>query len=292
MIDNSDRDARMYLLHVAEHPSPRTRAYAAERGVVQATSDIHNGIAPADVLAETRAPGRSILDDVTMLEVGRASLLIPRHTDWPETALGDLGELDQPFALWVRGSASLAGLASNAVAITGSRASSSYGTTVSSDLAADLGCQGVTVINGGSFGIDEAALRATVRTGGRAVVVLPCGIDQTYPHANASLFDSVVDSGGLLVSEYGPGCAPSRARFAARARLIAALGSVVVIVEAGRRSGACAVAKVATRLGRTVLGVPGSIYSATSAGVHELLRAGVAQLVTSVGEIPHTARHA
>lgn len=58
-----------------------------------------------------------------------------------------------------------------------------------------------------------------------------------------------------------------------------------MIVEAGRRSGALAVACAAKDLGKRVYGVPGPIHSATSTGVNELLRVGAAEVATSVEHV-------
>jgi DNA processing protein len=87
------------------------------------------------------------------------------------------------------------------------------------------------------------------------------------------------------VSEYPIGALAVQARLAARCRLLAALTSATVIVEAGQRSGALATAGAASALGRRVYGVPGSIYSATSKGVNELLRSGAATAVSSTEHI-------
>lgn len=75
----------------------------------------------------------------------------------------------------------------------------------------------------------------------------------------------------------------------ARARLLAALGSATVVVEAAPRSGALAVAQVGRALGRRVYGVPGPITSTQSAGVNELLRTGEATAISSVCQIQYRA---
>jgi hypothetical protein len=41
------------------------------------------------------------------------------------------------------------------------------------------------------------------------VAVLGCGIDRDYPAAHAELARRIVDSGGLIVSEYEPGIEPA-----------------------------------------------------------------------------------
>ena len=109
------------------------------------------------------------------------------------------------------------------------------------------------------------------------------------PKSNTSLLRRVVES-GLLLSEVPPGSPPWRQRFLSRNRLIAALSGGVVIVEAGLRSGALNTARHARRLGRPLLGVPGPATSATSAGVHAMLREHPdARLVTSADELVEEA---
>ena len=130
----TDRDARIYLLRVAEHPAPRLHAYVAERGAIQASADIREGIAPAEVRQEIRYRDSSIAGDLRHLDMG-LSLLTPDDPNWPHSALDALDQSEQPFALWQRGSASLAELIEHGVTITGARAASSYGVTVAADFA-------------------------------------------------------------------------------------------------------------------------------------------------------------
>jgi DNA processing protein len=114
---------------------------------------------------------------------------------------------------------------------------------------------------------------------GPTVAVLACGVDRAYPAAHKELLD-LIGEVGLVVSELAPGCAPTRVRFLARNRLIAALTQGTVVVEAAVRSGALNTANWAGRLNRSVMGVPGPVTSGPSEGVHELIRTGAAQLVT------------
>jgi DNA processing protein len=83
-----------------------------------------------------------------------------------------------------------------------------------------------------------------------------------------------------VVSEAAPGCAPTRIRFLARNRLIATMSQGTVVVEAAIRSGALNTANWAAGLSRVLMGVPGPVNSAPSAGVHQLIRVRGALLVT------------
>ncbi|WP_341856990.1 DNA-processing protein DprA [Brachybacterium sp. GPGPB12] len=88
----------------------------------------------------------------------------------------------------------------------------------------------------------------------------------------------------LLLSEAPMGTAPTRWRFLARNRLIAALSRAVVVVEAAWRSGALSTARLADQLSRPVGAVPGPVTSAASAGRHRLIRERGAVLVTEPAE--------
>jgi DNA processing protein len=219
-------------------------------------------------------------------------VICPGDPEWP-TQLDDLGT-GRPHLLWVRGDQDLRFGCLRSVAVVGSRSASPYGTHVAADLGADLAEQGWLVVSGGAFGIDSAAHRAAMGTGGSTLAVLACGVDVAYPRAHLGLFTAIA-AGGLLVSEVPPGTAPTRGRFLVRNRVIAALTRGTVVVEAGLRSGATNTATHARRLNRVVMFVPGPVTSPMSAGCHRLLRdwtdsvlvtdaAEVIELVGSIGE--------
>ncbi len=146
---------------------------------------------------------------------------------------------------------------SRAVAVVGSRSATTYGADVAGDIAATLARETWTVVSGAAFGIDQAAHRGALANRGPTVAVLACGADRAYPSAHRNLIDYVADV-GLVVSEAPPGCAPTRIRFLARNRLIAALSRGVVVVEAAVRSGALNTASWAGGLGRTGDGSAGA----------------------------------
>ncbi len=183
-------------------------------------------------------------------------LICPGDPDWPPQ-LDVLGGT-RPYALWLRGSASLPGVCVRSVSITGSRAATAYGQHVSAAIAAGLAGSGWTVISGGAYGIDAAAHRAALAAGGATITVLASGADQPYPRGNHDLFEAIT-ARGLLVSEWPPGTAPTRTRFARRGRVIAALGGGSVVVEAGPRSGAIDTAKYARQVSRHLMAVPGPV---------------------------------
>ena len=181
---------------------------------------------------------------------------------------------DPPPSLWIRGDADVDVLGEPAVAIVGARACSGYGRSVARMLATESAVAGAVVVSGLARGIDGEAHRGALAAGGRTVAVLGCGIDRDYPAAHAELARSIVETGGLVVSEYELGLEPAPWRFPARNRIIAGLARATVVVEARERSGALITADFALEDGREVLAVPGEITSALSAGANALLRQG------------------
>lgn len=279
--------ARLFLLRATEPPAPATYAYTAVHGAVDTVARIQNGTAPAAVLGEVIRPHARIDDELRILDSNTARLLIPEDEDWPFGRLTSLRGHGVPLALWIRGTGSLNDLTSLAVTITGACASSEHGNAIAADISSELARAGVCIVSGGGLGIDAAALGGALAAKGRTIVVLPCGVDRTHPHQHAALYEAVTERGGLLVSEYPAGTPPTRVRFHTRCRLLAALTSATVIVEAVRRSGVLAAARAASDLGRRIYGVPGPVDAATSTGVNDLLRRGLAVPIGRVDDIKY-----
>jgi DNA processing protein len=231
------------------------------------------------------------LDLVTrMARVFAIRFVVPGDEEWAEP-LGDLRHCEAvqrrggvPYGLWLRGPGHLVAVSGPSVAVVGSRACTSYGHTVTTDLAADLSEQGVAVVSGGAYGIDAAAHRGALMAGGPTVCVLANGVDVGYPRGNSGLIDQMARD-HLLVSELPPGATPTRLRFLARNRIIAALSQGTVVVEAALRSGARNTVSWASECGRQVMAVPGPVHSTLSAAPHLMIRSGQATLVTGATDV-------
>ncbi|SFO86375.1 DNA processing protein [Geodermatophilus dictyosporus] len=305
------RRARAWLTRAAEPGSVGFWRWVDDVGPVAAVRALRAGTAPegARALVGARAVEDASLADLHRAERCGARLVLPEDDEWPVLPLhsltlavvgrdGDVEQADRttalvpPVALWVRGTARLDEVVDRSVAVVGSRASTAYGEHVAGELGHELGERGWTVVSGGAYGVDVAAHRGALAAGAPTVAVLACGVDRAYPAAHSTVFSRIVDSGGLLVSEWPPGAAPHRHRFLVRNRIIAGLTRGTVVVEAAARSGAQATARRAQRLGKAVLVVPGPVTSAMSVGCHDLLRdedvgarlvGNAAQVVEAVG---------
>ena len=288
-----EETARIALALFAEPGDPVTGRFIQRFGAVETvrllTSDDAVPVLSKEAAALWRKHFRPDQQPNALRDVLRATenlgltIVVPGAHGFP-ASLNDLGE-SAPYLLWVKGVVSL--LASEMISrfsITGSRAATSYGEHVAGEIASDLASQEKVLVSGGAYGIDASVHRATLAAGGRTVAVMASGLDRLYPAGNRDLLERIGDL-GLLVSEHPPGAVPTRGRFIARARVVAAPSGSTTIVEAAWRSGALAVAHQANELGRVVGAVPGPVTSAASAGTHRLLQEGAASLVTDAADL-------
>jgi DNA processing protein len=192
------------------------------------------------------------------------------------------GIVDPPPALWLRGRLG-AREPGPAVAVVGARASSLAGRELARTLARDLARLGVTIVSGLARGVDTAAHQGALDAGGRTVAVLGCGIDRVYPPENGELAQRVTEKGAIL-TEFAPGTPPRPQNFPRRNRVIAGLSDAVVVVEAGRRSGALVTARLALDEGGEVMAVPGHPSNELAFGVNQLLKDG-AVLVRDASDV-------
>jgi len=173
-----------------------------------------------------------------------------------------------PVPVYVRGRLPV----SVAVAIVGTRRASPMSLRFARALAHDLAARGIAIWSGGAVGIDTAAHLGALEAGGSTVVVLAGGLERRYPRENEPLFERVLDAGGALCSLHPDVEPPKPAHFIRRNELIAVVGDVTVVVQAGVKSGARSTAAAARRAGRPVAVVPQVPWDSRGAGcVAELM---------------------
>ena len=145
---------------------------------------------------------------------------------------------------------------------------------------------GAVIVSGLADGLDSEAHRAALQADRPTIAFLGTAIDKTYPAANARLRTAIEKGGGAVCSEYPPGyTGRTTGTFLARNRLIAAQSEALCVAEARTRSGTLNTVHHAERLGRPVLAVPGSIYSALSEGTNELLRTHRAEPLCKAADV-------
>jgi len=174
-----------------------------------------------------------------------------------------------PFVVYCRGDVDL--LQGDLLSIVGARRMTAYGQMVIESLVPHVVASGYATVSGLAYGVDAHVHEQTVLSGGKTVAVLGTGVDRCYPAVHHRLVERIIDHGGLLLSDYPLYTKPRPWHFTQRNRLIAAVSSATVVVEAGEKSGSLYTAEEALELGRSVYAIPGSVFSPMSIGCNWLL---------------------
>ncbi|HEY4476101.1 MAG: hypothetical protein UY78_C0005G0009 [Parcubacteria group bacterium GW2011_GWA1_53_13] len=170
------------------------------------------------------------------------------------------------------------------LAVVGARQMTSYGKRVVEQIVGDVAQAGITIVSGFMYGVDAAAHEAAVRSGGRTIAVMPCGIDRVHPAHQKKLYADIIDHEGLILSEFSGTMLPSNWTYPKRNRIVAGLSQAVLVVEAGVKSGSLITAGYAKKYNRKLFAVPGPITNELSQGTNRLLQHG-AELASSAKEI-------
>jgi len=177
----------------------------------------------------------------------------PGHGLRPEEALGPLSELERlnaPARLFLSGNADLLRRRPK-VSIVGSRDATPEGVRRAAKLAKILVERGVVVVSGLAKGIDTAAHRAAIDTGGSTIAVIGTPLNKVYPRENTALQREIAER-HLVVSQFPAGRPTKRDDFPKRNRTMALIVDASVIVEAGDSSGTLSQGWEALRLNRAL----------------------------------------
>ena len=190
---------------------------------------------------------------------------------------------DPPPYLFVRGALPPDDVPS--VAVIGSRNATTYGLRMAEFFSAEFARMGFSVVSGMAAGIDGAAQRAALSSGGKSYAVLGCGVNICYPNENYDIFSLMENGSGGIISEYPPGSAPVKGHFPERNRIISGLSDCVAVIEArGLSSGSQITVGYALEQGKDVFAVPGRVTDPLSRGCNGLIQNG-AFLLNSPGEV-------
>ena len=189
---------------------------------------------------------------------------------------------DPPTLLFVRGTLPKA----PSISLVGTRKPTTYGLSSVRELVPPLCEAGFITVSGLALGIDAEVHLVTLNHHGTTVAFVGNGVDDAslYPSSHLPLAQRIIEQGGAIVSEYGPGIQARKEHFPQRNRLIAGYTLATVVVEAAQESGSLITAKLALEEGHEVFSVPGSIWSKQSEGTNNLIRCG-AVLCTSAKDI-------
>jgi len=214
----------------------------------------------------------------------RAKKLGIRVVSWREESYPPLLReiYDPPALLFYRGV--LPDPVKPLAAVVGTRKPSSLGAKRAFEIGLELGKAGIPVVSGLALGIDSMAHRGNIEARSPTVAVLGSSPDMVYPVANRFLAKRILDTGGVILSEYPPGTGPRKWNFPERNRIISALSRGTIVVEAPEKSGALITARFAVEQDRDLWVDKAGITSMQSAGTAHLAKEG-ALIFSSVKDI-------
>jgi len=208
-------------------------------------------------------------DEMRRVTEAGGSVLTPEDEEYPER----LREIyDPPAVLWIRGNVEL--LSRPGIAVVGTRQPSPYGAGMAELLSRDLANRGLVILSGMARGVDTAAHKGAIGAGGMTVAVWGTGIDVIYPKENKKLAESIVATGGTIVSEYPLGTFPAPQNFPIRNRILSGMSVGVLVIEAAEYSGTRITARCAMEQNRDVYAVPGNVTNKNAWGPNTLIKQG------------------
>lgn len=171
---------------------------------------------------------------------------------------------DPPKTLYYKGDLD-PGIFKYCLAVVGSRRATSYGMKVIKHIFSTLSKK-ITIVSGFMSGVDSEAHREALKLGLKTIAVMPCGINYVHPVNQKYLYKEILESEGLILSEYSGNFEPKSWTFIKRNRIVAGLSRATLVIESGQKSGSLITASLAHSYGRKVFVVPGSIFSEYSKG--------------------------
>ncbi len=187
-----------------------------------------------------------------------------------------------PFVLYYVGDIDL--INSNLVAMVGTRNPSTYGKIVTEKFSKALAENGITIVSGLATGIDKISHEGALSVNGKTIAVLGNGFDHIFPSMNLNLAREIAKK-GLIITEYFLNVKPTRYTFPARNRIIAALSDVIVITEAGKKSGSLYTMEFGAEVGVETYCVPGNITNDLSYATNDLIKKGMVACLTTPDDI-------
>lgn len=172
------------------------------------------------------------------------------------------------------------------ISIVGARNASINGRKLASKIAFELTNNDILVASGMARGIDSSAHKGALyakKQQGPTLAVLGTGVDVPYPNENKELYHQIIEQ-GVVISEFPLGSKARIQNFPRRNRLISALTSGTLVVEATLHSGSLSTARFALEQGKDIFAVPGSPQDGRALGPNKLIKDG-AILVENADDI-------
>jgi DNA processing protein len=192
---------------------------------------------------------------------------------------------DPPPVLYAAGNFEAIPKEALSLGIVGTRAATDYGEMALQKIIKEMKQtkKDFTIVSGMARGIDSVAHFEALKQGFFTIAVLGFGMKMLHPFTKHYMAKHIIKN-GLLIYEFPLAMKPLKQNFPRRNRLISGLSDGVLVIEAGKRSGALITADCALEQGREVFALPGSIFAEKSVGTNGLIAQG-AKLVQGAKDI-------
>ena len=147
-------------------------------------------------------------------------------SDFPE---GLVETKNSPLFIYVKGNKKL--LSQKSLAIIGTRNPDELACEYTKRISWYFSNSGIPILSGLALGCDSLAHSATLDAGGETIAVMGHGLHMIAPTQNQNLAERILDSSGLLVSEYPMGMAPTKYSYVQRDKTQAALSRSIILVQ-------------------------------------------------------------
>ncbi len=187
---------------------------------------------------------------------------------------------DFPLALYYKGNLDLIDDESN-LAVVGSRKATQEAKNALNNIIRGFKGTNLTIVSGLAYGIDAQAHQSAINYDLKTIGVIGCGLDIIYPTQNKKLYEDIISSFGLVMSEYPQGTQPMPRNFPQRNRIVVGMSKGTLVVEARLKSGAMISANLTLDYNRELMCMPGNLMNPNTEGIYHLIKNGASMVVDS-----------
>lgn len=180
---------------------------------------------------------------------------------------------DPPQKLYIRGKFPKT---EKYLCIVGGRKHTDYGKAACEYIINGLRNYSISIVSGLALGIDTLAHICALENNLPTIAWPGSGLDDRtlIPRSHLKITRKILENDGCLLSEYEPNYPAHKGTFPERNRLMAAISDAVLIIEGKIKSGTLITARLGLEYNKTVLAVPGDIFSIYSEGPNYLIKEG------------------
>jgi DNA processing protein len=171
-----------------------------------------------------------------------------------------------PSFIYVKGNIDV--LTQPSLGIIGTRKPDKVATEYAERVTSHFAQKGIPILSGLALGCDTIAHQTTLDVSGKAIAILGHGLHMISPNRSLSLAASIVETGGVLVSEYPMGTAPNKYTFVQRDKTQACIAEAILLIQSSLDGGSLHACRSSIKMGKKVFALPptdNSIEDANSA---------------------------